>query len=213
MAGRLPPPRPQDASAALAKAFGDGGKLDTTYPGGFLHASESHRRTHSGGGAAQRSVCANRQGSTGGHRRAHPAHRRGGAARGADSRSRRSVQRPVLLPVAGRALVRPCRAGPRTHDGVDGAIREEISDGDGRAGVRTRAGGRVLQHRGGVRLRRLVSRQVPEESHPAHGGILGEVLLQAGKPRVSGVQDARRDDRRLHLLRPSLSRKAHGCSA
>ena len=55
--------------------------------------------------------------------------------------------------------------------------------------------------------------QVPEESHPAHVRLLGEVLLQAGQPRLSGVQDALRDDRRLHLLRPPLSRRARGCSA
>ncbi len=38
-------------------------------------------------------------------------------------------------------------------------------------------------------------------------GLLGEVLLQAGQPRLPGVQDALRDDRRLHLLRPPLPRR------
>ena len=49
-----------------------------------------------------------------------------------------------------------------------------------------------------------VSRQVPQEPHPAHVRLLGEVLLQAGQPRLPGLQDALRDDRRLHLLRPAL---------
>jgi N-carbamoylputrescine amidase len=52
---------------------------------------------------------------------------------------------------------------------------------------------------------RQLPRQVPQEPHPAlPAGLLGEVLLQAGEPRLSRVQDALRDDRRLHLLRPPL---------
>ena len=50
----------------------------------------------------------------------------------------------------------------------------------------------------------IVPGQVPQEPHPAHVGVLGEVLLQAGQPRLPGVQDALREDRRLHLLRPAF---------
>ncbi len=67
-------------------------------------------------------------------------------------------------------------------------------------------GGRLLQHRGGHRRRRHVPRQVPQEPHPADDRLLGEVLLQAGQPRLPGVPDALRQDRRVHLLRPPLPR-------
>ena len=49
-------------------------------------------------------------------------------------------------------------------------------------------------------------RQVPQEPHPADQRVLGEVLLQPGQPRLPGVQDPLRDDRRVHLLRPPLPR-------
>ena len=49
-------------------------------------------------------------------------------------------------------------------------------------------------------------RQVPQEPHPAHDRLLGEVLLQARQPRLSRLPDALREDRRLHLLRPPLPR-------
>ena len=49
-------------------------------------------------------------------------------------------------------------------------------------------------------------RQVPQEPHPAHVRLLGEVLLQARQPRLSGVPDALRQGRRVHLLRPPLPR-------
>ena len=49
-------------------------------------------------------------------------------------------------------------------------------------------------------------RQVPQAPHPAGQGLLGEVLLQAGKPRLAGLRHRRRQGRRLHLLRPPLPR-------
>ena len=48
---------------------------------------------------------------------------------------------------------------------------------------------------------------------PHTSGLLGEVLLQAGQPRLPGVPDALRHDRRLHLLRPPLPRGRARCSA
>ena len=47
-------------------------------------------------------------------------------------------------------------------------------------------------------------RQVPQDAHPARQGLLGEVLLPAGQPRLPGLRDRRRQGRRLHLLRPAL---------
>ena len=67
--------------------------------------------------------------------------------------------------------------------------------------------GRLLQHRRRHRRRRHLPRQVPQEPHPAlRAGLLGEVLLPARQPRLSGVQDPVRRRRRLHLLRPPLPR-------
>ena len=52
-------------------------------------------------------------------------------------------------------------------------------------------------------------RQVPQDPHPAlQARLLGEVLLPAGQSRLSGVRHGVRQDRRLHLLRPPLSRRA-----
>ena len=52
--------------------------------------------------------------------------------------------------------------GPTTE--LMAELREEIPDGDGRAGLRARAGRRLLQHRGGLRRRRHLSRQVPRRT-------------------------------------------------
>ena len=58
-------------------------------------------------------------------------------------------------------------------------IYEEESSGD------------LLQHRRRHRRRRDLPREVPEESHPARRArLLGEVLLQARQPRLSGVRHA-----------------------
>src|SRR5690606_16024666 len=62
----------------------------------------------------------------------------------------------------------------------------------------------LLQRRGRDRRRRQLPRQVPQAPHPAGQGLLGEVLLPPGQPRVAGVRHRRRQGRRLHLLRPPL---------
>ena len=72
------------------------------------------------------------------------------------------------------------------------------------ADVRGGAARAVLQHRRGHRRRRPLPRQVPQEPPPAGQGVLGEVLLPPGQPRLPGLRHRRRPDRRLHLLRPAL---------
>ncbi len=72
--------------------------------------------------------------------------------------------------------------------------------------LRARDAGRLLQHRRRHRRRRQLPRHVPQEPHPADERLLGEVLLQAGQPRLPGVPDPLRQGRRLHLLRPPLPR-------
>ena len=49
--------------------------------------------------------------------------------------------------------------------------------------------GHLLQHRRGHRRGWDVSRQVPQDPHPAREGLLGEVLLPAGQPRLPGLRD------------------------
>ncbi len=147
-----------------------------------------------------------------GDRRAHPADRGGRPARRADPGPAGDLQRPVLLPVAGRALVRHRRAGARPDDRADGRLREEVPDGDGRAGLRARAGRRLLQHRGRLRRRRQLPRQVPQEPHPAHFRLLGEVLLQARA--TSATRSSRRASRPSASTSATTgtSRRARGCS-
>ena len=93
------------------------------------------------------------------------------------------------------------------------ADREEVRDGDRRAGLRARAGRRLLQHRGGDRRRRQVPRQVPQEPHPADVGVLGEVLLQAGQPRLPGVPDRVRRRSACTSATTATSPRARACSA
>ena len=77
------------------------------------------------------------------------------------------LQRPVLLPRPGQALVRRGRAGARPDRREARADRAEVPDGDGRPALRARDGRRLLQHRRRHRRRRHVPRQVPQEPHPA----------------------------------------------
>ena len=66
---------------------------------------------------------------------------------------------------------------------------------------------RVLQHGRRRRCRRHDPRQVPQAPPAAPGPVLGEVLLPPRQPRLPGVRHGRRQDRRLHLLRPALPRR------
>ncbi len=84
------------------------------------------------------------------------------------------------------------------------ALAARARHGDGPAGVRAGAAGRPLQHRRGDRRGRDVPRQVPQDPHPARQRLLGEVLLPAGQPGLSGLRHRGRPGRRLHLLRPAL---------
>ena len=53
-----------------------------------------------------------------------------------------------------------------------------------------------------------VPRQVPQAPHPPGQGLLGEVLLPPRQPGLPGLRHRGRADRRLHLLRPPLPRRA-----
>ena len=93
--------------------------------------------------------------------------------------------------------------------------RQEVQHGDGRAGLRAGDGRRVLQHRGGARPRRQLPRQIPQEPHSAREpGLLREVLLQAGQPRVSDLQAVvgRRPSASTSAT-TATSRRARACSA
>ena len=76
--------------------------------------------------------------------------------------------------------------------------------GAGGADVRGGAARALLQHRGRDRRRRQLPGQVPEDPPAPGEGLLGEVLLPAGQPRLPGVRHRGRPDRRVHLLRPAL---------
>ena len=121
-----------------------------------------------------------------------------------------AVLRPVLLPGAGRGLLRVRRVDPRPHHRALPGPRRRARHGDGPADVRAGAARRPLQHRRRRRRRRHVPRQVPQEPHPAGEGLLGEVLLPPRQPRLPGVRHRGRQGRRLHLLRPALPRGLAG---
>ena len=64
---------------------------------------------------------------------------------------------------------------------------------------------RLLQRRRRDRRRRQLSRQVPQDAHPAGRRLLREVLLQARQLRLPGLSHGLLQARRLHLLRPAFS--------
>src|ERR1700722_17185813 len=116
-----------------------------------------------------------------------------------------AVLRAVLLPGPGRRLLRlhrgdPGRADDQGHAGIGPAAPHR----DHRADVRGGAAGTVLQHRRGDRRGRELPRQVQEESSAAGQGVLGEVLLPPGQPRLPDLRHRGWPDRGLHLLRPAL---------
>ena len=125
--------------------------------------------------------------------------------RGAGRLPAGAVLRAVLLPGAGRRLLRLHRGDPgRADDQADAGSGPAAPHRDHRADVRGGAAGAVLQHRRGHRRGRELPRQVQEESSAAGQGVLGEVLLPAGQPRLPDLRHRGRPDRRLHLLRPAL---------
>ena len=56
-------------------------------------------------------------------------------------------------------------------------------------------------------------RQVPQEPHPAHRRVLGEVLLQAGQPRLPRLRDPVRARSASTSATTGTSRKGRACSA
>ena len=139
---------------------------------------------------------------------AHAAVRPRGREEGrADPRPAGDLQRAVLLPVAGSALVRRRRARARARR-PRRSRRSRRSTGwrSSCPSTSARTPGVYYNTAAVYDSRRDVPRQVPQEPHPAHVGLLGEVLLQARQPRLSRLPDALREGRRLHLLRPALPR-------
>ena len=121
-----------------------------------------------------------------------------------------TVLRAVLLPGAGREVLRLRRIRARPDGRAVPGARVRARHGHGAARVRAGAAGRPLQHRRGPRRGREVPRQVPQDAHPARERVLGEVLLPAGQPRLSGLRHRGRPGRRVHLLRPALPRGLAG---
>ena len=148
-----------------------------------------------------------REDPAGGDRRASAAHRGGRQARRPDPRPAGDLQRPVLLPVAGRALVRHRRAGAGPDDRADGA--------------RTRKKYRWRWSCRSTSASRRASTTTPPPSStptarylgkyrknhiPHTSGFWEKYFFKPGNLGYPGLQDAVRHDRRLHLLRPPLPR-------
>ena len=95
--------------------------------------------------------------------------------------------RSVFLRRADHPLVRLHRADSRRPDHpAHAGPGPPAPRRPGRPGLRNRAGGRLLQHRGGHPQRRHVPRQIPQDPHPARrAGLLGEVLFPARQPGLS----------------------------
>ena len=117
-----------------------------------------------------------------------------------------AVLRPVLRHHAGPEVLPLRRAGRRADRGAVRGAGQGARHRHGAPDLRGGAARRLLQHRGRGRRRRHLPRQVPQAPHPEPAQVLGEVLLPPRQPRVPGVRDRRRQDRRLHLLRPALPR-------
>ena len=172
---------------------------------GAAHAPNRPRRSHPGQerpGARARPACD----QEGDGRQARQADRGGREEEGPAAVPAGDLLRALFLRRAGDALVPPhrARAGRADRD-ADAQAREEAPDGDRGADLRGGTARRLLQHGRGHRRRRPLSRQVQEDPHPAlQAGLLGEVLLPARQPRLSGVRDRLREGGRLHLLRPPL---------
>ncbi len=92
-------------------------------------------------------------------------------------------------------------------------LRQEARDGHHRADLRAGDGRRLLQQRRRDRRRRQLPRQVPQEPHPPHGRILGEVLLQAGQPRAIPCFRPATPPSACTSATTATSPRARGCSA
>ena len=110
------------------------------------------------------------------------------------------VQDPQVLLVHGAHPGRPddeADAGPREAD-RDGPRRPDVRGGRARS-----TGSTTTRPRSSTRTGRYLGKY--RKTHIPHvEGLLGEVLLPPGQPGLPGLRDRRRQDRRLHLLRPPL---------
>ena len=123
---------------------------------------------------------------------------RAGAAAG-------TAQRSVLLPARIGGRVRPGRNHSRPEHRAPGPAGQAARRGAGQLAVREARDRPVPQHRGGVRRRRLDRRQVPQDAHPGRSGLLREVLLHPGRPRLRADRYLGRPPRRDGVLGPVVS--------
>ena len=111
-------------------------------------------RPHPGRVAHHRSRRADRQRPTGGDRRAPAAHR-GGRQEGVQILGLQEIfNGPYFCPSQDPHWYDIAEPVPGPTTELMAAVREEVPDGDGRAGLRARAGRRLLQHRRRHRRRR-----------------------------------------------------------
>ena len=132
-------------------------------------------------------------GEAGDDRQAPGLHPPGGRSGSGDRVPAGDFLRAVLLRRAECPVVRFHRAGPRrAHHPFDAGDGEASPHGADRSGLRAGDGGRLLQRGGGDRRGRQLPREVPQDAHPARSAwLLGEILLPAGQPGLSGVRPGR----------------------
>ncbi len=122
-----------------------------------------------------------------------------------------ALLRPVLLPGAGRGVLRVRRVGARAdHRALRGA-RRRARHGHGAAGVRARAARRPLQHgRGDRRRRHATSASTASTTCRRCTGFWEKFYFRPGNLGYPVFDTAVGQGRRLHLLRPALPRGLAG---
>ncbi len=172
------------------------------------------RRDRHGKGAGGADPGAREHAQRGSDRTSRGADRRGGGQGRADHLPSGNLLWSLFSGGTGRQVVRHRRAGRWPDGQADAGPGEEAQDGAGRAFLRGGPDRRLLQHRGPDRERRLGAGQVPQDPHPSRRPLfLGEVLFQAGQPRLPGVGHLGRPRRHLDLLRPALPGARPGAGA
>ena len=111
----------------------------------------------------------------------------------------------LLLPAGGPGDLRPGRAGARPDHASARRGRAPARRGHRRSRLRAARPRPLPQQRGRDRRRRADRRALPQDAHPRRPGLLREVLLHAGRPRVSRLRHRRGTDRGAHLLGPVVS--------
>ena len=123
------------------------------------------------------------------------------------------LQRPVLLPEPGHALVRRRRAGARADDrSPDRRSRKKYQMVMIVPVYEREQAGVYYNTAAVIDADGTLPRQVPQEPHPAHLGLLGEVLLQARQPRLPGVRDRATARSASTSATTATSPRARACS-